>query len=157
MSAKITLDIVAYSDIAVLAVCAPMRDYRFIWHINNDLQYNFAQEPPFLWFHKKLKSEYEFALFTSPSHDDIAIVSNRNENVLLVPKLSTVDFFIAFTESSSQKKVALWESALKKIQGVTLITQLQGAQLDEFSNILSEIEAQETERKKEEKKERKGF
>ncbi len=157
MSAKITLDIVAYSDIAVLAVCAPMRDYRFIWHINNDLQYNFAQEPPFLWFHKKLKSEYEFALFTCPSHDDIVIVSNRNENVLLVPKLSTVDFFIAFTESADQKEVALWESTLKKIQGVTLITQLQGAQLDEFSNILSEIEAQETERKKEEKKERKGF
>lgn len=157
MSAKITLDIIAYSDIAVLAVCAPMRDYRFIWHINNDLQYNFAQEPPFLWFHKKMKADYEFAFFTCPSHDDIVIISNRNENVLLVPKLATVDFFIAFTESAEPKEVSLWESTLKKIQGVTLVTQLHGPQLDDFRIILSEVEAQETERKKAEKEERKGF
>ncbi|PKP03340.1 MAG: hypothetical protein CVU11_08805 [Bacteroidetes bacterium HGW-Bacteroidetes-6] len=157
MSAKITLDFVAYSDIAVLAVCAPMRDYRFIWHINNDLQYSFAQEPPFSWFHKKLKADYEFALFTCPNHEDIVILSNRNENVLLVPKLATVDFFIVFTDSADPKEVALWKNTLQKIQGVTLITQLQGKQLDDFQTILSDIEAQETERKKAEKQERKGF
>ena len=155
--AKIKLDIVPYAEIGVIAVCAPMRDYRFIWHINNHLQVSYTQDVPFNWPHPKLKQTFDYAVFRCSEHPDILVLNNRNENVQLIPALPTIDFFVVFSEEMSDDDATKWMSEIRSIQGITLVTPLSGKNLDEFRHILSEMEFQEMQRNKENKQKNRGY
>ncbi|MPM26214.1 hypothetical protein SDC9_72715 [bioreactor metagenome] len=150
--AKIKLDIQPYADISVIAVCAPMRDYRFIWHLNNHLGVHFTQDVPFNWPHKKLKMHFEYAVFRCPEHAETIFMNNRNENVQLLPALSTIDYFVVFSEHPGENELTSWMNEIRSIPGITLTTLLNGKQLDEFRHILSELEYQEMQRNIEAKK-----
>lgn len=155
--AKIKLDVTPYAEIGVIAVCAPMRDYRFIWHINNHLLVNYVQDAPFTWPHKKLKESFDYAVFRCPENPEILVLNNRNENVQLIPTLPTIDFFIVFSEEMSNDDATKWMKGIKSIQGITLAMPLTGKNLDEFRPILSEMEYQEMHRNKEEKQKNRGY
>lgn len=152
MAAKIKLDVLPYADISVIAVCAPMRDYRFIWHLNNHLNVHFTQDRPFKWHHKKLKTDFDYAVFRCPEHSDVLFLNNRNENVQLIPNLATIDYFVVFIESTNESDINHWIKEIRSIPGITLLTTLSGKQLDEFRHILSEMEFQEMQRNIEAKK-----
>lgn len=147
MAAKLKLDVLPYAEISVIAVCAPMRDYRFIWHLNNHLDVHFSQDMPFSWPHKKLKQHFDYAVFRCPEHAEILFLNNRNENVQLFPTLSTIDYFVVFSESPEDAEVDKWMQEIRRIPGITLLTMLTGKQLDEFRHILSEMEFQEMHRR----------
>ena len=152
MAAKIKLDVLPYADISVIAVCAPMRDYRFIWHLNNHLDVHFSQDRPFVWHHKKLKTDFDYAVFRCPEHAEVLFVNNRNENVQLIPTLSTIDYFVVFLESTAESDINKWMKEIRSIPGITLLTLLSGKKLDEFRHILSELEFQDMQRSIEAKK-----
>lgn len=147
MSPKITLEVIPETEVRVLAVCAPMRDYRFTWLINNTMSNNFMQVAPLQWIAKKSKAAGSFAVFRDENIPGLIIVNNRSENTFLFQAFATIDFFVIFDENETQENADEWKSTLKKMQGITLVTMLPEKHADDFRQVLSELEYQDMQRK----------
>lgn len=156
MAAKIKLDIVAYENINIIAFCAPMPDFRFIWHLNKKLSLNFIQTTPLDFYSNKLKQEISYSVFKSSDHPEILFVSNRNANSTLIESLNTIDFFLIF-QNVDDKEIDDWLKEIKSTKGVTIALKLEEKYNDTFQNVLSEIEYKELKIKIENKKKNRGF
>ncbi len=157
MAPKITLDIAPFPGICVVAICAPMRDYRLAWHLNNQMDCHFVQEFPLTWSNKKRKTNTDFAVFRCPDNNELALINNRNDNTVLMSSLATIDFFLVFEDAAETKEPDEWMAQLKKIPGVTLVQRLAEPYLSEWQVVLSELEFQAMQRRKDAKENKSNY
>ena len=148
MAAKILFDIGPLDqEISVFAISAPMRDYRFIWYLNKNTEYNFVKDEPYIYHIRKQKTDLPFSVFLCSDHDDMFFVSNRSENSLLFNKYRGVDFFLIWERELNGEEFKYWKNTLKTIPGLTLAKRIEGDDLESFQTIVADMEYQRMDRR----------
>ncbi|MCD4710337.1 MAG: IPExxxVDY family protein [Bacteroidales bacterium] len=94
---KHKLDLAFEEDFCLLGVVSDESDYKLCWMINRSLDMNFEKQEELQLFHRKLKEEQVFSLFSY--HDDDAlitfrIIKNRTENGYYLDELKNIDYLI---------------------------------------------------------------
>ena len=94
---KHKLDLAIEEDFCLLGVVSDEPDYKLCWMINQSLDMNFEKQEELQLFHRKLKEEQVFSLFSY--HDDDAlitfrIIKNRTENGYYLDELKNIDYLI---------------------------------------------------------------
>ncbi|MCK4880551.1 MAG: IPExxxVDY family protein [Bacteroidales bacterium] len=94
---KHKLDLAIEEDFCLLGVVSDEPDYKLCWMINQSLDMNFEKQEDLQLFHRKLKEEQVYSLFSY--HDDDAmitfrIIKNRTENGYYLDELKNIDYLI---------------------------------------------------------------
>ncbi len=94
---KHKLDLAIEEDFCLLGMISDEPDYKLCWMINQSLDMDFEKQEDLQLFHRKLKEEQVFSLFSY--HDDDAmitfrIIRNRTENGYYLDELKNIDYLI---------------------------------------------------------------
>lgn len=131
MKFKLDNDLVVdsfFDDIHLLGIVAPVKDYRFIWHINKYLGFSF-----------KMKHEHEISLIKKNRHYyfsvyqytvpgcciDHYLYNNEDDGEYLLPELKHLDFlWLTKGVVTDAEAISDLQRSLKEIPGVQLVNEM---------------------------------
>ena len=117
---KDTTPVVAYT---AFGVSSHENDYRLSWCVNCELGLAFAQaEENF-----ETKDGKEFSCFVHQDEEQtFSIISNRNENGVLLKKYKNLDFIFKFDRELDETEKNDWLQKLRKVTLVSAVFELPG-------------------------------
>ena len=117
-----------FEDARIIGMVAPLKDYSFIWNLNNQLGFNFRINN-FLEIQLKRKGrDYFFDVFEYKSQTSEIlhyIYNNQHDGEFLLPELKHLDFLLLLKfEIITNEEVKNLMEAIRKISGVQLVTEV---------------------------------
>ena len=117
-----------FEDARIIGMVAPLKDYSFIWNLNNQLGFNFRINN-FLEIQLKRKGrDYYFDVFEYKSQTSEIlhyIYNNQHDGEFLLPELKHLDFlWLLKFEIITNDEVKNLMEAIRKIPGVQLVTEV---------------------------------
>ncbi|MEO5966836.1 MAG: IPExxxVDY family protein, partial [Ferruginibacter sp.] len=114
-----------FEDARIIGMVAPLKDYSFIWNLNNQLGFNFRINN-FLEIQLKRKGrDYFFDVFEYKSQTSEIlhyIYNNQHDGEFLLPELKHLDFLLLLKfEIITNEEVKNLMEAIRKISGVQLV------------------------------------
>jgi hypothetical protein len=131
MKLKIDNDAIAedfLEDILILGIVAPIKDYTFVWRINQVLGYSFSINNSIEIQLKKKKRDYFFSIYdyAIPGCDTVYyLYNNQHDGEFLLPEFKHLDFlWLAKGEQIDREELTLVQQTLRTIHGVQLVNEL---------------------------------
>lgn len=127
-------------DFNLMALIAPVKAYRLAWMINRTLNITLRKSEDLILHAPKSKqisyfSIYHFAL--EMYKVNYYLISNKSDsNVLLIPELRQVDFFLKFSNNLTYQQPNQLIERLKKIQQIQTIFQVNPKELKSKQNLI---------------------
>lgn len=115
------------------AFCCTAKDYKLVWHLNNNMRYKYKKDKDIPFYSEKLSKKIYFTQYKDKDNNNTTIIYNKNKEGFLVSELKSFDFLILFnwTPNSYREKLIL---ELKKIKDYILIQKIPSSQILKFKN-----------------------
>ena len=97
MGKRLIVDSDFLSDFTMIGIACHLNDYRLLFHINKALHFNLRKTENFKSITNKSQSilNFSFAHYTDyENRSEYFLVSNHDEDGLLIPELKQFDFFL---------------------------------------------------------------
>jgi len=95
---KHTIEFETDYEYDMIGICAHHSDYRIVWEINEQLEFQFIKNPELfnIWNSKGvLLSEHPYYLFKDiENYTTFFLITNKHHNEFLIPEKKQIDFFI---------------------------------------------------------------
>jgi hypothetical protein len=92
----------------LIGLSSHQNDYRLSWALNNALDITLNIDSPLTISEKRHNRRLQFSVFSfeEPAKEQILkLVSNRTENGFLLPRFSSIDFFICLSGKFSGREI----------------------------------------------------
>lgn len=117
-----------FEDVRIIGIVAPVKNYSFIWKINNYLGMGFKINNNLEIQLKRKNRSYFFNVYEykAPVGELLHyIYDNHNDGEFLLPELKHLDFLLLMKyEIITSEEVNNLVDAIKKISGVQLVTEV---------------------------------
>ena len=115
--AKQILRIEIDTSFSLYGISCHLKDFRFAWTINNELNINFIKTKPYIKNKKQEFSKYEYEL----QEDKIFCFANKSKDGFLIPKRKQVDYWVLFQNTIDKKRIKNIIKSIHKNQHVLAI------------------------------------
>jgi len=117
-----------FSDARLLGIVAPMEQYRFCWHLNRMLNFNFRINHNLeIQLNKKTRN-YFFPIYEYNNPSVIIkhyLYSNKDDGEFLLPEFRHLDFlWLTKDDIITDEEINLLTGSIKSIPAVQLVTEL---------------------------------
>jgi len=113
---------------SLLGIVAPLKDYQFIWYINQYLGYNFRVNHNLEIQLRKKERNYFFSIYEDPSPSCTTIhylYNNQFDGEYLLPEFKHLDFlWLVKDDEMGIYDISMMMQALKTLPGVQLVVEM---------------------------------
>ena len=105
-------------DFHLIGLASHENDYRLSWAINSNLHFNLIQTEPHQVTNKKNEAILNFNVFEHEDEDTFVrylLISNRNENGILIPELKNFDYFLEVKGDFNENDIQSLKQRLNSI------------------------------------------
>lgn len=127
MTKKLKLDYTPDFDFIIIAIVSVEKDYKLIWDINTNLDFDFVRVNDYTVYNKKSKSDQAFSCFVSEQHCeylDLKIISNKSLTGYLLDEIKNIDFLLMINgeyENDLAKKTQTLLNKLASVQSAFIL------------------------------------
>ena len=92
------------------AFCCTAKDYKLVWHLNNNMRYKYRKDKDIPFYSEKLNKKIYFTQYKDKENNNTTIIYNKNKEGFLVSELKSFDFLILFNwtpDTSGQYQITL--------------------------------------------------
>ncbi len=107
-----------------IGISSHFKDVQIVWSVNNLIDFDFIKTEDFTLLHKKEKTIQHFSVFYFVDNQGLKhfLVSNKNKNTVLFPKIKNIDFlFISQYPVEYLKKILPLLASSKMINGAFIL------------------------------------
>lgn len=142
MKKKISFVYDLTDEYCVLGICSHMKDYKLCWNLNKVLNIDLSKYEDFSSSGKKSSTEkYSFFYYNDANNrNNIFLLSNKKNNISLFEKISDADYLLLIKGRLSAIKTEELISALKKINNILTVFNVNMEKIKEMNGFLTEIE-----------------
>lgn len=136
---KLTLKYEPDLDFTLIAITAPVKDYRLCFRINKQLpvQFSKCQEISLRLAQGEDESWFSHYSFTGPDDEqDYHLLGNKGSGGFLVPEMRTADFFLLVRSYISDEELILLLSSLNRIPEVVVAAEVDPRKLKSKENLI---------------------
>jgi hypothetical protein len=126
-------------DFVLVAITAPLKDYRLCFKINKELHMDFSKQAD----HQILLSNREEACFFSKyfylqphSETGFTLLANKGSDGLLVPEMKTVDYFLLIHNYIDNEELKQVIGGLNRVAEVLVAAELDPKKLKSKENLI---------------------
>ncbi len=137
--AKLTLDFEPEFDFLLIGISCHLKDYRFVWTINQHMDFQLKREEDLSMIVDKSKSKSLFSIFSfedEENHIHYTLISNRGDAGVLIPELKQVDYFLQIRGPVEEDKLQEEVEKLKKMPNVLTAFSIEPTTLKSGSILL---------------------
>lgn len=136
---KTTLKFELDLDFVLVAITAPLRDYRLCFKLNKELNIDFSRiEDLELSFSEEEEPTY-FSCYLyqqSQTETEFFLLSNKGTDGFLVPEMKQTDFFILIRNYLDKKDLKEMIAAINRIPEVLVAAELDPKKLKSKENLI---------------------
>jgi hypothetical protein len=117
------LDVAILEDFCLLGLMSDDADFKLCWQINQLLGTSFEKEDNLELYHKKLKADQQFSLFTYLDEDAMVtyrIIGNRSEVGYFLDELRNLDYLVHIQGEFMPEQIDDFISRLGTLESVRL-------------------------------------
>ena len=136
---KTTLKYELDLDFVLLAITAPLKDYRLCFKINKQLNFDFSRKDELELIFNSASDPvyYSRYLYLHPQTDtEFNLIANKGTGGLLIPEMKTVDFFVLIRNYIDEDELKSFISALNKIPEVQVAVEVDPKKLKSKENLI---------------------
>ena len=120
--AKIQLKVGLDVDFHIIGVSCHLKDYRFVWKVNNAIESNFCKTEFYEHFENKLFfSNYKYNI----DHQDVFIISNKSQGGYLRKKTKQIDYWLKVNYNVDDSTLNGWIDKINEIEYVLALTRIE--------------------------------
>ena len=128
----------------LVGISCHLMDYRLIYSLNKDLEFNFVKESDFhlsTTDSGKTTEGFSFYLYRDEDHRiSYYLFSNRNREAILFPALKQVDFILIMEGLLQKGKKENLMTTLRKIPNLLTAFELKFSEIKHYESFLTDIE-----------------
>ena len=136
---KTTLKYELDLDFVLLAITAPLKDYRLCYKINKQLNFDLSckGELKLIFSSEKEPVFYSHYLYLHPQTEtEFNLIANKGTGGLLIPEMKTVDFFMVIRNYIDQEELKNFINALNKIPEILVAAEVDPKKLKSKENLI---------------------
>ena len=148
MRKKLKIEFDIQSEYTLFGISSQLKDYRLVFHINNDLKLNFKRMEDLPIANEKKDQENKFSFyyyFDEESHHTYSLISNHNQNGRLLPSIKQIDCFFIIKDHIKNEQKQHFISSIRKIRNVIAAYELDIKKIKNADLMLSDMEIHITE------------
>jgi len=137
--AKLTLDFEPEFDFLLVGISCHLKDYRFVWMLNQHLNYQLKRDEDLSMIVDKLKTKSLFSIFSyedEENHIAYSLISNRGDAGILIPELKTVDYLLQIRGPLEDEELEALVEAIKKVPNVLTAFSIDPTSLKSGASLL---------------------
>ena len=120
--AKIQLKVELDVDFHIIGVSCHLKDYRFVWKVNNAIESNFCKTEFYEHFENKLFfSNYKYNI----DNQDVFIISNKSQGGYLIKKTKQIDYWLKVNYNVDDSTLNGWIDKINEIEDVLALTRIE--------------------------------
>lgn len=120
--AKIQLKLGLDVDFHIIGVSCHLKDYRFVWKVNNAIESNFCKAEFYEHFENKLFfSNYKYNI----DNQDVFIISNKSQGGYLIKKTKQIDYWLKVNYNVDDSTLNGWVDKINEIEDVLALTRIE--------------------------------
>lgn len=126
-------------DFVLVALTAPVKDYRICYLINKFLQFNFSREPDLTVETGPDSAPSLFAMFRykpAETGPDFYFIANKGSGGYLVPEMRKTDYFLMIKNYIDDNELELLLGALNRIPEVVAAVKIDPKKIKSRENLL---------------------
>jgi len=129
-----------FQDTRLLGIVAPIKDYRFCWHLNQMLQFDFRINNSIEIQLNKKDRNYFFSIYEYVEKGGTIkhyLYSNQFDGEYLLPEFKHLDFLWLIKDDIMQDdEVAVLISSIRSISSVQLITEMTNEKIKNKQHLI---------------------
>jgi hypothetical protein len=126
-------------DFVLLAITAPLKDYRLCFFTNRELHLDLSRrEDHEIFFHNSDKPFYFSRYsYTQPhTETEFTLLANKGSEGFLIPEMKTVDFFLLIHNYIDPDELRTLISGFNRIAGVQVAVEVNPRKLKSKENLI---------------------
>lgn len=126
----------------IIGICSHLKEYKLCWNINKILNSNLSKWEDFSFSTKNVSGgNFSFFYYNDLNNrNNIFLLSNKNDNMVLLDKIPEADFLLIIKGVFSDKRIEEIISALKKISNILTVFSVDMNKIKEMNSFLTELE-----------------
>jgi hypothetical protein len=135
---KLTLKYEPDLDFVLIAITAPLKDYRFCYKLNTQLSIQFyrVEELSLQNYSNECQVHFNRYYYLSQSETDFYLLVNKSSDGFLIPEMNKVDFFILIKNYIDKESLEQFISGIKKIPEVQVAVEVDPKKLKSKENLI---------------------
>ncbi len=129
-----------FSNTLLLGIVAPIEQYRFCWHLNQILNFDFRINNQIEIQLNKKARKYFFSIYEYGEHAGTVkhfLYSNEDDGEYLLPEFKHLDFlWLIKDHSMSQNEINGLVSSIRTISAVQLITEMTNEKIKNKQHLI---------------------
>ncbi len=142
MAKKISFTYDLTEEYITIGISSHLKEYKLCWYINQILKINLSKFEDFS-LERKNSGKENFSFFYCNDNNtriNFFFVANKNQNMTLLEKIPEADFLLMIKGNFVSKKITDLTTALKKVNNVLTVFQVNMASVKEMNLFLTELE-----------------
>ena len=136
---KLTLKYEPDLDFVLIAITAPLKDYRFCYKLNKQLNIQFYRLEELSL--QNYADEYQiyftrYHYYLSQSETDFYLLVNKGSEGFLIPEMNKVDFFILIKNYIDKESLGQFITGIKNIPEVQVAVEVDPKRLKSKENLI---------------------
>jgi hypothetical protein len=132
---------ISYADIGIAGIASALPDYRLVHFLNKALRFNLIRKGDLIIHSKEGHHSHPFYYYCDPHYGiGFCLAANKGDNGLLVPGLKNIDYLLLMMHFTERYPLKETLAALRQINGVMLVQQIDTARIPGASELFGLIE-----------------
>lgn len=136
---KLTLKYEPDLDFTLVAITAPLKDYRFCYKLNKQLnvQFDRIEELTLQFYSGDYQAQFtRYHYFLVQSETDYYLIANKGTEGFLIPEMNNVDFFILIRNYIDNESLEQLIAGINKIPEVQVAVEVDPKKLKSKENLI---------------------
>ncbi len=136
---KLTLKYEPDLDFILVAITAPLKDYRFCYKLNKQLnvQFDRIEELTLQFYSGEYQVQFtRYYYFLVQSETDYYLIANKGTEGFLIPEMNNVDFFILIRNYIDNESLEQLIAGINKIPEVQVAVEVDPKKLKSKENLI---------------------
>jgi hypothetical protein len=136
---KLTLKYEPDLDFILVAITAPLKDYRFCFKLNRQLniQFDRTEELSLQYFSDDRYIHFtRYHYYLSQTETDFYLIANKGTEGFLIPEMNNVDFFILIRNYIDNESLEQFITGINKIPEVQVAVEVDPKKLKSKENLI---------------------
>jgi len=126
-------------DFCLLGVVSDDPDYKLCWRINQACESNFEKLDDLKLFHRKLKDDQLFSIFTFEDEEAMVtyrIIKNRSDTGYYLDELKNIDFLVHIQGEIYEEGIGFFMQSVSKLSSVRMCVPVDLARIRNRERLL---------------------
>ena len=136
---KLTLKYEPDLDFILVAITAPLKDYRFCYKLNKQLniQFDRIEELTLQFYSEEYQVQFtRYHYYLPQSETDYYLLANKGTEGFLIPEMNNVDFFILIRNYIDNESLEQLIAGINKIPEVQVAVEVDPKKLKSKENLI---------------------